>query len=344
MAWRSTTRQTHRQTRGLPVATPSVLTRPDQKMPYRHFGHTGLLVSEIGFGAWGIGGESYGSVQRTEALRALARAGDLGCNFVDTARVYGASEDVLGEFLQGRRDRWVVATKHSRSNGPMTASLEHQLRRLRTDFVDLYQLHFLPKQSEQGLYEEIHRLKEQGKTRFVGISLDSADEIDQVIDRVQLDSIQLPFSLLDPDPFLARVERLRASGIAIIIRSTLKEGFLTGKFTRDASFPDPLDQRHEWSREQIAKVVDQISRFRFLEHETGSLLRAAVHYPLSFPEVSTVIMGTKSVAQAESNFDDLPAGRLSTSSLQHIARLQDELGLGSRRDRILRLLRGARRT
>lgn len=317
------------------------MTRPDKVMPYRQFGNTGLLVSEIGFGAWGIGGESYGAVQRTEALRALARAEDLGCNFVDTARVYGSSEDVLGEFLQGRRDRWVIATKHSRSNGPMTASLELQLRRLRTEFVDLYQLHFLPKPNERGLYEEIHRLKEQGKTRFVGISLDSADEIDQALDHVRFDSIQLPFSLLDPDPFLARVARLRASGIAVIIRSTLKEGFLTGKFTRNASFPDPLDQRHEWSRKQIEKVVDQVSRFRFLEEETGSLLRAAVHYPLSFPEVSTVIMGTKSAAQAESNFSDLPGGRLSTRSLQRIAQIQDELGLGSRRERLLRLLRGA---
>ena len=99
-------------------------------MPYRRFGATGLQVSEVGFGAWAIGGKAYGSVDNAESLRALARAEELGCNLVDTAMVYGESEVVLGQFLKGRRDRWIVATKYSYQPAGMTATLEAQLRRL----------------------------------------------------------------------------------------------------------------------------------------------------------------------------------------------------------------------
>ena len=82
-------------------------------MRYRTLGGTDMAVSEIGFGAWGIGGNAYGGADRQESLRTLARAEELGCNFVDTAGVYGDSEAVLGEFLRGRRDKWLISTKFS---------------------------------------------------------------------------------------------------------------------------------------------------------------------------------------------------------------------------------------
>jgi aryl-alcohol dehydrogenase-like predicted oxidoreductase len=143
--------------------------------------------------------------------------------------------------------------------------------------------------------------------------------------------VQLPFSLLDPDPFLLRVARLRQSGLAVLIRSALKEGFLTGKFKRDATFPDPNDQRHGWSAGQIARTVDEVERLRFLEADAGSMVRAAVAYPLSFPEVSTVLLGTKTAAQADGNFSQLPGARLSTPSLRRILAVQDELDADGRR-------------
>ena len=90
-------------------------------MEFRNFGKTGMQVSAVGFGAWAIGGNSFGMVDRQESLRALARAEELGCNFVDTAEVYGNSEAILGEFLVGRRDRWRVATKYSGQTGGLLA-------------------------------------------------------------------------------------------------------------------------------------------------------------------------------------------------------------------------------
>src|SRR5437868_11127627 len=126
-------------------ATTGVASGGSSQMQFRPFGGTGLKVSEVGFGSWGIGGEGYGAVARQESLNALARAEELGCNFVDTAMVYGDSEPLLGEFLQGRRSRWIVATKFSGQSEGMTATLEKQLQRLQTDAVDLYQLHWVPR-------------------------------------------------------------------------------------------------------------------------------------------------------------------------------------------------------
>jgi myo-inositol catabolism protein IolS len=327
-AWRRLRASSYDVDAALPAKAPQTVTTVGA-MPYRRFGSTGLTVSELGFGAWAIGGKAYGVVDREDSLRALARAEELGCNLVDTAMIYGDSELVLGEFLRGRRSRWIVATKYTYQPAGMAATLEQQLIRLGTDVIDFYQLHWLPE--DRGVYDELYRLKKAGKVRFVGASIYTQRDIDEVLDHSMIDGVQLPFSLLDPDPFLLRVARLRQSGLAVLIRSALKEGFLAGKFKRDASFPDPNDQRHAWSAAQIAKTVDDVERFRFLEAEAGSMVRAAVAYPLSFPEVSTVLLGTKTAAQADSNFAQIPGARLSTASLRRILALQDELDAGGRR-------------
>jgi myo-inositol catabolism protein IolS len=328
LAWRRLASTAYEVDAALPVKDPDVVALVGS-MPYRRFGRTGLKVSELGFGAWAIGGKAYGAIERADALRALARAEELGCNLVDTAMIYGDSELLLGEFLRGRRNRWVVASKYSYQPAGMTATVEQQLTRLGTDVIDFYQLHWLPE--DHRLYEELYQLKKLGKVRFVGASVYSTRDIDEVLDHAVLDGVQLPFSLLDPDPFLRRAARLRHSGIAVLIRSSLKEGFLTGKFRRDATFPDPNDQRHSWSPAQIANTVDEVEQFRFLETDSGSMVRAAVAYPLSFPEVSTVLLGVKTLAQAESNFSQIPGARLGTGSLRRILAVQDELDAGGRR-------------
>jgi myo-inositol catabolism protein IolS len=327
-AWQQLTGAHYQSAAALPSQAPEIAARVGG-MPYRPFGATGLTVSEIGFGAWAIGGKAYGAVDRNDSLRALARAEELGCNLVDTAMIYGDSELVLGEFLRDRRSRWTVATKYTFQSAGITATLESQLRRLGTDVIDFYQLHWLPE--EPRLYEELYGLKKAGKVRFIGASVYSARDIDAVIDHTPLDGVQLPFSLLDPDPFLLRAERLRRSGLAVLIRSSLKQGFLSGKFPRDATFADPNDQRHGWSAAKVAGTVAAVERLRFLEPDAGSLLRAAVAYPLSYPEVSAVLLGTKTTAQADSNFGQLPGARLSAASLQKVAALQNELDAGGRR-------------
>ena len=114
-------------------------------MEYRDFGRSGLRVSETGFGGWTIGGERYGPVDKAEALRALAVAGEQGCNFIDTAAVYGQSEQIIGEFLRGQRDKWILASKYSGTGQSLTTTLEQQLHRLGTDVIDVYQIHWVPR-------------------------------------------------------------------------------------------------------------------------------------------------------------------------------------------------------
>lgn len=298
-------------------------------MRLREFGKTGLKVSEVGFGAWGIGG-SYGAVEKAQSLDALARAEDLGCNFIDTATVYGESEHVIGEFLEGRRSRWILATKYSGQQQGMTALVEEQLKRLRTDVIDFYQLHWVPRGKDEVLFDELARLKQSGKIRFAGVSLYTIADIDYILGRDDIDGFQVAFNLLEPDPFLARAQAVLNSGKGVIIRSALREGFLTGKFKRDAKFTDPNDERSKLTADEIATTVDRVERFRFLEQEAGSMVAAAARYPLSFPAVSTVIMGTKTVSQADSNFGTVPGTTLSPASLKRVHDLQIELGLGDR--------------
>lgn len=321
-------RPEHAYELAIPAGRPA-LEKGTAGMPYRRFGKTDLMVSEVGFGGWPIGGDSYGAVERSQALEALARAEELGCNFVDTALVYGDSEVLLGEFLRGRRSKWIVATKFSGQPDGMTRTLEQQLRRLGTDAVDLYQLHWVARDDSADLYAELAKLKSAGKARYIGVSLYSAADIDYALER-HLDAIQIAFSLLDPLPYLARRDRLLAAGPGVIVRSSLKEGFLAGKFQRDAKFTAAGDQRGKWSAQQIAATVDQVERFRFLEQEAGSMVSAAVRYPLSYPEVSVVILGTKSAGYADANFGQAP-GTLPAAALRRVAATQSELGLFGRR-------------
>jgi len=208
--------------------------------------------------------------------------------------------------------------------------------------VDIYMAHWAPGRDEGAVYDELYALKKAGKVRCVGVSLKNATDIDFVIDHTDIDCLMVGFSLLDPDPFLARVDRLRASRKGVMVRSSLREGFLTGKFKRDVRFTDPADQRSSWSEHEIARVVDNVERFRFLETEAGSMVRAAVAYPLSFPEVSTVVLGSTSTAQADSNFGQIPGARLSEASLNEVVATQVDLDLFQRERLFRRLLRTVR--
>jgi myo-inositol catabolism protein IolS len=296
-------------------------------MRRRPFGATGLEVSERGFGAWAIGGQSFGAVSASDALAALARAEDLGCNFVDTAAVYGRSEELLGTFLRGRRDRWIVASKYSGQDCGMTSLVDQQLLRLGIDCIDFYQLHWAPHGDDRCLYDELDVLKRSGKIRHCGVSLRSAKDIDAALDQPIVEGLQICVSLLDPAPLVQRLDRIRARRVAVIARSALKGGFLTGKFDASTRFQDPADQRREWSSERILETARNAAAFDFLRGPAGSLHAAALAYPLSFDEVSTVVVSSKDVQQVELNFDEGLLSRLDPATLERIEQTQRHLGV-----------------
>jgi len=268
-------------------------------------------------------------VSRADALDALACAEDHGCNFVDTAAVYGDSEARLGEFLEGRRDRWVVASKFSGQPDGLPAVLESQLTRLRTDRIDVYQLHWAPRGVEEQLYDDLARLRDAGKIRFIGVSLRSAGDLEHVLSGGLVDVVQLPVSLLDPEPLTSHALMVRQRGVGVIARSALKGGFLTGKYDGHARFTSLGDQRAAWKDDDVRRLAAQAEAFAFLGNDAGARLAGAIAYPLSFDTVSTVILGCRNRTQAQQNFAReiraLPPGVLST-----IAKTQRHIGVGPR--------------
>ena len=312
-------------------------------MRRRAFGRTGVEVSERSFGAWAIGGHSYGAVDAQQALDTLAEAEALGCNFVDTAAVYGDAEALLGRFLPGRRDRWLVASKYSGQGEGMTALVEAQLRRLATDRIDFYQIHWAPDDTEEALYAELERLKRDGKIRFCGVSLKTAADIDRVLAHSHIDGIQLPVSLLDPEPLASRRQLIRERGVAVIARSALRGGFLAGHYGENATFSGRSDQRSEWPPERIRSLARQARAFSPIAEAAGSPLAAALAYPLSFPEVSTLVMSCKSPQQARANFDPRLPATLDEALLARVVQTQRELGLFAGTGLLARVKRKLRR-
>jgi myo-inositol catabolism protein IolS len=199
-------------------------------MKLRKFGCTDLHLSEVGFGAWAIGGGSFGPVSVADARNALARAEELGCNFIDTAAVYARSEEIIGRFLPARRDRWILSSKYSGQKAGLRKTVEQQLRTLRTDTIDFYQIHWMPTRPEAHLLEDLCRLKEEGKIRCAGVSLYSAIDLDRFLADPRLDGFQLKISLLNPSPFVEYRSRIAQAGKGVIARSSLEDGFLTGKY------------------------------------------------------------------------------------------------------------------
>jgi aryl-alcohol dehydrogenase-like predicted oxidoreductase len=287
---------------------------------YRRLGRTDLQVSEVGFGAWAIGGNkhghSYGPTDNATSLRAIARALELGCTFFDTADIYGhgLSEKLLGQALQTRRHDCVIATKvgNDFSHGPfrqnfdpdyIRSAVDKSLERLRTDYIDLYQLHnpplmMLQRGEHYGILEE---LKQAGKIRYYGVSVHDAYEGTMAIHTGKPDVIQVVYNLLRPDAREDLFELAQEQNIGLIVREPLASGTLTGKYTADATFPEG-DIRASWPQEYLAMQVQLADKLRFLAREgRHTLAQAALRFVLDEPAVSVVIPGIKTAAQAEEN-------------------------------------------
>jgi aryl-alcohol dehydrogenase-like predicted oxidoreductase len=173
----------------------------------------------------------------------------------------------------------------------------------------------------------LEQLKQSGKVRYVGVSLYNEGDIDYVLKQSVIDGFQVKFGLLDPMPLLSRLTQIENSGLGVIVRSSLKEGFLTGKFKPGVSFSAANDQRSEWTAGQIAMTLKQVEALRFLETAERSLLCSAIHYPLQFSAVSTVIVGTKNDQQAKANFTDSGVVSFTDDEMESIQRLQRKMGL-----------------
>jgi len=288
-------------------------------MKYRTLGKTGIKVSEIGFGAWAIGGNdhgnSYGPTDDKVSMAAIERAFQLGCNFYDTADVYGHghSEELLGQVLKGHRSEVILATKvggdfyHDppRMNfNPeyLEFAAAKSCERLQTDYVDLYQLHNPPVQLLKNgeIFQALEKLKDAGKIRHYGVSIHDPQEGLLSMKYGQPATIQVVFNLLRQEAKNQLFQAARAQNVGIIAREPLSNGFLTGKFTVDSTFPQG-DIRSNFPRNYQAGLVRAAQQLMLLESKTRTLAQASIRFALDHKDLSTVIPGAKTPQQTEEN-------------------------------------------
>ncbi len=300
---------------------------PNRGMKYRSLGRTGLLVSEICFGAMTFGGKGFwaaiGTHGETEADRLIGAALDGGVNFFDTADVYseGESERLLGKALGARRQDIILATKVrgrvvpgpndvGLSRGHILSSLEGSLRRLGTDYIDLYQIHgvdpIVPIDETLRALEDVVR---SGKVRYLGCSNLAAWQIMKAIGISErqgwsrFDSLQAYYSIAGRDLEREVAPLLQDQGVGLMVWSPLAGGLLSGKFSRDGAGPEgtrratfdfpPVDKERAFS------VVDVM---RAIATEKGTTVpRVALAWVLHQKFVSTVIIGAKSEEQLRDN-------------------------------------------
>jgi aryl-alcohol dehydrogenase-like predicted oxidoreductase len=316
-------------------------------MRYRWLGNTGLRVSEIGFGAWAIGGTWWGPQDDMDSRLALHQALDMGCNFIDTAWVYGDghSEKLIGSVLKERGDRPVIATKvppqswqwDNRPGTPLsdafpsdwvTAKTEESLRNLGVDCVDVLQLHTWLKDwnAQAGpLLETIARLKQEGKIRVFGISLrdKGPEEANDLIRWRQVDSLQIFFNLLYQDPLWKVFPLAQRYGVGIIARVPMAFGALSGKFTPKTRFYGDDHRRNLYVGEGLTATLKKVEKLKFLSSRTMPLAEAALKWTLAYPEVSTSIPGIRNPHQALLNCaagDSVPLVRAAVQKAEKLYR------------------------
>jgi aryl-alcohol dehydrogenase-like predicted oxidoreductase len=311
-------------------------------MRYRHLGNSGLCISEIGFGAWGIGGvtdgpTSYGHTNDVTSCAALERAMELGINFFDTSNVYGNghSERLLGKVFASRRSEVIIATKAGYLNytsppdfsaDAIRRSVNDSLSRLNTDYIDLLQLHNVSAswlREHPNTLEALLHLKRDGKTRFLGVSVKSPADALTILDIFPFNAVQANFNMLDIRVIeCGLLGKLEALGAGLIARTPLSFGFLTGKLTGDEEFPEE-DHRSRWPREQIRLWVAGARDLHSCCAESADTPdhELALRFCLSYPQVSTTIVGMLNPAEVVENVKASKAGPLSLDSRDRIESL-----------------------
>jgi aryl-alcohol dehydrogenase-like predicted oxidoreductase len=279
-------------------------------MEYLKLGKSDLAVSKIGFGCWAMANDAqWGPIDEEEAIRAVHMAIAEGVNFFDTAEVYGNghSEEVLGRALKGRRDQVLVATKvipKHLDRDQVPKALEASLRRLGTDYVDLYQIHWPNRNIPfEETMEALCRLKAQGKIRTIGVSNFGVGDVTEIVRYGAVDSNQLPYSLFWRAIEASIVGSCLREDIGIICYSPLGQGLLTGKFKKRSDIPEGNRTRTRlYADEALALAFPALEQLRALsERLHATMAQVSLAWLLAQPGVSTVIAGAKTRGQFADN-------------------------------------------
>jgi len=294
-------------------------------MNYRTLGRTGLQVSEVGYGAWGIGASQWIGASDDESLKALNRAIDLGLNFIDTALAYGDghSEKVVGQVVKSRKDKVYVATKIPPRNRKWPAerqipvkdvytadyvvfSTEKSLKNLGLETIDLQQLHVWTDEfaGAGDWLDGIEKLKKQGKIRHFGISLGehTPDNGLKAVETGLVDAVQVIYNIFDQSPEDQLFPLCQKKNVGVLARVPFDEGGLTGKVTPQTEFPKDDFRNNYFKGDRKQEVFTRAQKIAAdLKIPLDQLPEKALRFALAHPAVSTVIPGMRSVKNAEAN-------------------------------------------
>ncbi len=310
-------------------------------MRYRKLGRTGLDVSEVGFGAWGIGAAQWIGAEDEISLRALKQARDLGVNFYDTALAYGSghSEQLLAKAF-GRSPDVIIASKVPPKNmmwpaqrgtpldtvfpkNYVLACLGQTLRNLKRDSVDLYQFHVWSDDwaAQPEWLETVQQMRSSGKARFIGISINDHEPANvlKALDTGLIDAVQVIYNIFDQSPEDKLYPYCREHNIGVLARVPFDEGALTGNVRPETTFP-PGDFRNDYfSGERKKEVWERVQKIvADAAVPLERLPELALRFCLSDPAVSTVIPGMRSPRHVESSTATSDMGPLAPELLKKL--------------------------
>jgi myo-inositol catabolism protein IolS len=298
-------------------------------MRYRRLGRTGLAVSVVGIGTWQLSGEWGRRFTQPEVDQLLGRAQQLGVNLVDTAECYGdhLAEALIGGAIHHHRAHWVIASKFGHRFHPealqqgggsptqlrsdhwspaeVVAQLEASLRALRTDHVDLYQLHSGPDEvfDRHDLWEALHQQIAKGKIRHLGVSL-GGDDIHQArrAGQVGVGVVQVGYNRLDRTAERAVLPACLDQDLGVIVREPLANGYLSGSYRPGSWVTASDDWRSGHDPAEVQRKLELVEHIRRTEVPEGmTMAQWALAWCLRHPAVSSVVAGSKSVQQLQAN-------------------------------------------
>lgn len=319
-------------------------------MEKRKLGQNGPEITTIGLGAWAIGGSStsfsWGEQDDNESIRAIQAALDSGVNWIDTAAAYGFghSEEVVGKAVQGRRDRALLFTKCGLIKDPnsrdairnltptsIRRECEDSLRRLNTDYIDLYQFHWPDDRTGTSLEESwatMRELVKEGKVRYAGVSNFDVELIKRCLAVGPVDSLQPPYSLLRREYADETLPFCKSHDIGVIVYSPMQSGLLTGKFDMNKVAEDDWRRRNRMFVEpRLANNLAFSERIRPIAEQHGKTVgQLAIAWVLMNPAVTGAIVGARNPQQVTEN-NGAADWHLSDDEMAEIQQAIEETGV-----------------
>jgi aryl-alcohol dehydrogenase-like predicted oxidoreductase len=317
-------------------------------MHYRDLGRTGYKVSEIGFGAWAIGAD-WGHVGEDDAMKTLHAAVDNGVNFIDTADVYGdgRSERLISRLRKERSETIYVATKAGRRLNPhvadgytktnLTAFVERSLENLETDCLDLLQLHCPPTgvYYQPETFDSLDDLVHAGKIRYYGVSVEKVEEALKAIEYPNVQSVQIIFNMFRHRPAGLFFEEAKRRQVGILARVPLASGLLTGKITRETTFPrddhrnynrhgDSFDVGETFSGVPLNQALSAVEELKPLVPSGATMAQFALRWILMHDAVTCAIPGGKNPSQVIDNVNSAELPALTGETMKRIRHIYDQ--------------------